>query len=190
VLAIIGADKTGSSNNNAVEFYGASSDYTTAGAYDVKVKITNHQIEYAWIKLSTESTYRLATFTSGSNIITGNSTFNDDGGPIYPENGLQLSVDLSQDGTYGTDENPVVVSVKQGFAGAMEDMLDKMLKATTGSIQIDQEYTGDQIKNLQDKINREEERLAKKEERLKLRFANLEKTLALLQNQMAALGLG
>jgi flagellar capping protein FliD len=190
VLAIIGADKTGSSDSSTIKFYGASSNYTTAGTYDVKAKITNHQIEYAWIKLSTESTYRLATFTSGSNIITGNNTFNDNGAPVCPENGLQLSVDLSQDGTYGTDVNPVVVSVKQGFTGAMEDMLDKMLKATSGSIQIDQEYTGDQIKNLQDKINREEERLAKKEERLKLRFATLEKTLALLQNQMAALGLG
>jgi len=190
VLAIIGADKTGSSDSSTIKFYGASSNYTTAGTYNVKVKITNHQFEYAWIKLSTESTYRLATFTSGSNIITGNNTFNNNGAPVCPENGLQLSVDLSQDGTYGTDENPVVVSVKQGFTGAMEDMLDKMLKATSGSIQIDQEYTGDQIKNLQDKINREEERLAKKEERLKLRFATLEKTLALLQNQMAALGLG
>jgi flagellar hook-associated protein 2 len=190
VLAIIGADKTGSSDSSTIKFYGASSNYTTAGTYDVKVKITNHQIEYAWIKLSTESTYRLATFTSGSNIITGNNTFNDNGAPVCPENGLQLSVDLSQDGTYGTDVNPVVVSVKQGFTGAMEDMLDKMLKATSGSIQIDQEYADDHIDGLQDKINAEEERLAKKQDRLVMRYAALEKTLALLQNQMAGLGLG
>jgi len=37
VLAVIGADKTGSSNSNTIRFYQASSNYTTAGNYDVEV---------------------------------------------------------------------------------------------------------------------------------------------------------
>ena len=183
VLAIIGADKTGSTDSNTIEFYGASSDYTTAGTYNVEVTVDGGVISSATIKLSTESTYRDATFSD--NIITGDSSFNEDGDPVYPENGLQLSVDLSQDGTF-----TATVRVKQGFAGALEDSLDRMLKVTTGSVQIDQEYVKEAIEEVQEKIELEEYRLAQKEDRLVARYARLERTLALLQNQMAALGLG
>jgi flagellar hook-associated protein 2 len=181
-LAIIGADKTGSSNSNTIEFYDADSNYTTAGNYDVEVTISGGAITGARIKLSTESTWRDATYSG--NIVTGDSTFNDNGDPMYAENGLQLSIDLSQNGIFNA-----TVRVKQGFAGAIEDALDKMLKATTGSIQIDQEYVDDQIENIQKKIENEEDRLSVREERLIARFARLEKTLALIQNQMAALGI-
>jgi len=181
-LAVIGADKSGSSNSNTIEFYDADSNYTTAGNYDVEVTISGGAITSARIKLSTESTWRDATYSG--NIVTGDSTFNDNGDPMYAENGLQLSIDLSQDGTFDA-----TVRVKQGFTGAIEDVLDKMLKATTGSIQIDQDYVDDQIGNLQKKIENEEDRLSVREERLIARFARLEKTLALIQNQMAALGL-
>ena len=183
VLAVIGADKTGSSNSNTIEFYDAGSNYTTAGNYDVEVVITGGVITSAKIKLSTESTWRDATYSG--NIVTGDSTFDDNGDPIYPENALQLSIDLSQNGTF-----TATVRVKQGFAGAIEDALDNMLKATTGSIQIDQEHVDDRIEDIQEKIEIEEYRLIKREERLIARFARLEKTLALLQNQMAALGFG
>ncbi len=181
VLAIIGADKTGSSDSNTIEFYGASSNYTTAGTYDVEVVVSGGAITSAKIKLSTESTYRDATYSG--NIVTGDSSFDDNGDPVYAENGLQLSVDLSQDDTF-----TATVRVKQGFAGAIKDGLDKMLKVTTGSIQIDQEYVNETIENLQEKIEAEEYRLTLKEARLVDRFASLERTLALLQSQMAALG--
>ncbi|MFC1605068.1 flagellar filament capping protein FliD, partial [Planctomycetota bacterium] len=101
----------------------------------------------------------------------------------YPENALQLSIDLSQNGTF-----TATVRVKQGYAGAIEDELDNMLKATTGSIQIDQEHVDDQIEGIQERIEFEEFRLTVKEKRLIMRFARLESTLALLQNQMAAMG--
>ena len=39
VLAIIGADKTGRSNSNTIEFYGASNNYSTTGSYDVEVVV-------------------------------------------------------------------------------------------------------------------------------------------------------
>ncbi len=182
-LAIIGADKTGSTNSNTIQFYGASSDYTTAGTYDVEVTVNGNVITGAKIKLATESTYRNATYSG--NIVTGDSSFDDNGDPVHPENGLQLSIDLSQDGTF-----TATARVKQGFAGALEDAMDKMLKVTTGSIQIDQEYVSESIKQLQEKIELEENRLTQKEARLVDRFARLERTLALLQNQMAALGFG
>ena len=183
VLALIGANKTGSSDSNTIEFYDAHNDYTTAGSYDVEVIISGGVITSAKIKLSTESTYRNATISG--NIVTGDSTFDDNGAPTNPENSLQLSVDLSQNGTF-----TATVMVKQGFAGAIEDALDKMLKVTTGSIQIDQKHADNQIESLQDKIDREEDRLTKREERLIARFSRLERNLALIQQQMSSLGLG
>jgi flagellar capping protein FliD len=187
VLAVIGADKTGSSDSGKVAFYGASNEYTTAGKYDVEVKVESGVITVARIKLATGSEYRDATITG--NIITGDSTFDSNGDPVYPENGLQLSVDLGTDFDY-TGANSITVRVKQGFAGAMEDVLDRVLKVTTGSIQIDQEYVEEHIEHLQQRIDDEEERLAWREERLIMQFARLEKTLALLQNQLSALGFG
>ncbi len=181
VLAIIGADKTGSSDSNTIEFYGAHSNYTTAGSYDVEVVVNGGAITSAKIKLSTESTYRDATYSG--NIITGDSTFDDNGNPVYPENALQLSVDLSQNGTF-----TATVRVKQGFTGTIEDALDNMLKVTTGSIQIDQKHVDKQIEYLQEKIENEEYRLTKREERLIARFARLERNIALIQQQMGALG--
>jgi flagellar hook-associated protein 2 len=183
VLAIIGADKTGSSDNNTIEFYGAHSKYTSAGSYDVEVVVSGGAITSAKIKLSTESTYRDATYSG--NMIIGDSTFDDNGRPMYPENALQLSIDLSQDSTF-----TATVRVKQGFAGTIEDALDNMLKVTTGSIQIDQKHVGKQIEYLQEKIEDEENRLTKREKRLIARFARLEKYLVLIQQQMGALGFG
>jgi flagellar hook-associated protein 2 len=183
VLALIGADKAGNSDSNTIEFYDASNNYTTAGTYDVEVVISGGAITSAGIKLSTESVYR--NMGISGNIVTGESSFDDNGEPVYAENGMQLSVDLSQDGTY-----TATVRVKQGFAGALEDALDRTLKATTGSIQIDQEHVDDTIESLQKRIDLEEYRLTQRETRLIARFASLERTLALLQNQMAALGLG
>jgi flagellar capping protein FliD len=145
------------------------------------VTVAGVAITGARIKLATESSYRDATYSD--NIVTGNSSFDDNGDPMYPENGLALSVDLSQNKTF-----TATVRVKQGFTGALEDALDKMLKLTTGSINIDQEYVSATIKGLQERIELEESRLVQKETRLVNRFTRLERTLALLQNQMAALG--
>jgi len=181
-LALIGADKTGSTDSNTIEFYGASSKYTTAGSYDVEVTVSSGSITSAKIKLSTESTFRDATIDG--QLVTGDSTFDDDGDPVYPENGLQLSVDTSQDGTF-----TATVRVKQGFAGAIEDTLQSMLKVTDGTLQIDQEHVEDQIENLQDRIEDQQERLEAKRQLLLKQFIRMEKALTVLQAQMSALGL-
>jgi flagellar capping protein FliD len=108
----------------------------------------------------------------------------DQGNPLHPENGLRLRIDPSQDGTF-----TATVRVKHGFAGALEDALDRILDATTGSLPLDRKHLDDQIKQLQDRITAEQDRLKRRQAALVARFARLEQTLALLQNQMAALGM-
>ncbi|HLB74940.1 MAG TPA: flagellar filament capping protein FliD [Sedimentisphaerales bacterium] len=181
VLEVIGADKAGSSTSDTITFYGASSNYTTGGEYDVQVTVSGGVITSAQIKLSDESTYRDMTITG--NVITGISTFDSNGDPDYAENGLQLAVDLGADGVF-----TATIRVKQGFAGKIEDEIDRMLKITTGSLILDQQQITDEIEYLDEKIELEEYRLTRKEEYLIRRFAYLEKTLALLQNQLAAAG--
>ncbi|HNS20119.1 MAG TPA: flagellar filament capping protein FliD [Sedimentisphaerales bacterium] len=180
VLALIGANKTGSSDSNTVKMYGASSRNTTAGTYNVQVTVAGGAITSAKIKLADETTWRDATI--GGNMIIGDSTFDEYNVAMYPENGLQLSVDLSNDGTYAA-----TVRVKQGFTGAMEDALDSILNKTTGMLALDQDQVQDQIDHLQDAIDREEERLEGVETRLIAKYARLEKMLTLLQNQFAGL---
>ena len=180
VLAVIGAAQTGSSDSNTIQFYGASSEYTTAGTYDVEVTIAGGIITSAKIKQEGETSYRDA-INQGDTIL-GNSTFGEDGAPLYPENGLQLSVDRSQDGTFTAQ-----VRVKQGFAGAMFDSLERMLDATTGTLPASRKNMDEQIQHLQDQITIETDRLSRQQTALVAKFARLESTLALLQNQMAAL---
>jgi flagellar capping protein FliD len=181
LLDVIGADKAGSSTSDIIEFYGASSDYTAAGEYDVQVTVSGGAVTVAKIKLAGESTYR--DMTVSGNIITGISTFDSNGEPDYAENGLQLAVDLSTDGAY-----TATVRVKQGFSGKIQDQIDRMLRYTTGSLVIDQQRATHQIEELDEKIEIEEYRLTKREDYLVRKFAHLEKVLALLQNQMAAAG--
>jgi flagellar hook-associated protein 2 len=181
VLAVIGADKTGSSTSQTIKFYNASDTYTTAGEYNVQVTVSGGAVTIAKIKLSTESTWR--DMQPVGNILMGISSFDTNGNPVYAENGLQLSVDLGSDGDFTS-----TVRVKQGFTGKVEDRINAMLKSTVGSMEIDQKQVTNQIKQLDDKITQEEIRLSRKEERLTAKYARLEKTLSLLQNQLAALG--
>jgi flagellar hook-associated protein 2 len=181
-LALLGANKSGSSDSTDVKFYSSNSNYTTAGSYRVKIVYGGSgNLSEAYFKLSSESdsAYRAATISG--NVITGDSTFDTNGSPNYSENSLQITAP-----TTGTPGSTVyaTIRVKQGFTGAIEDTLDRMLKATTGTIKIDEEHINDQIKMLQDKIDTEQERLDAKQERLVAQFARLEKTLTLLQSQL------
>jgi len=180
VLSVLGAQKTGSTDSRAISFYDSSNDNTAAGQYDVEVVVSAGAITSAKIKLSTESIWR--DMTIDGNIITGISTFDDNGDPDYAEHSLQLSVNLAVDGNYAA-----AVNIKQGFAGAMEDTLDKILDSTSGSLTIDKNSVGDQIEAIKEKITDEEDRLTTYQERLVAKYARLEATLALLQQQMSAL---
>ncbi len=180
VLALIGADKTGSSDSNRVQFYSASDQYTQGGTYNVQVTISGGVITSAGIRAAGESTYRDATVSG--NIVIGNSAFNDKGKPMYAENGLALTVDLSQDGTFNA-----TVRVKQGFTGSLEDVIDRFLQPRDGWLTLDQNSIDVQIRNLEDRIAVEETRLSRFEKRLIAKYARLERTLTLMQNQMAGL---
>jgi len=180
VLELLGATKSGNSSSTIVQFYNASDKYTTAGTYDIEVDIDANAITDVRIKLSSESTWR-DDATWPNNLVTGNSTFDDYGDPLYPENGLQLTVDLNQpNGTY-----TATVNVKQGMAGALEDLLDQVLEAD-GRLDISKDILDDKITAMERRIENEENRLTKVETRLVLKFARLEKTLAMMQQQMAA----
>jgi len=180
VLDLIGANKTGGSDSNVIKFYGASNKNTTAGAYKVEVTISGGTITGARIRSENDTVWRDASFYD--NIVMGDNTFDEYNRPLYPENGLQLSVDLSQDGTF-----TATVRVKQGFTGAMENVLDNVMDKTRGMLTLNQNEIQSQIKRLQDQIDKEEKRLTQVEERLSARYARLEKSLTLLQNQFAAL---
>ncbi len=180
VLDLIGAAKTGSSNSSTVQFYGTSSKYTTAGTYDVQVVVSGGAITSAKIKSSGDATYRDATVVG--NIIMGNSTFDSNGNPAYAENGLQLSVDTSVNGTY-----TATVQVRQGFAGTMKDLVGKMLDSQTGYLTTDQDGIQDTIDSLEDRIADEEDRLVGVESRLTLKYAKLESILTTLKGQLTYL---
>jgi flagellar hook-associated protein 2 len=185
-IELLGAVATGStSSGSTINFYSASSKYTTAGTYDVEVTISNpgsgNVIESARIRLS-NGTWHDASING--NIITGDSTFNDSGyGPSYPENGLQLSVDLSAIGTF-TD----TVRVKKGFAGELEDMLDDLLRPG-GRLDIGEDVNEDDIEHIELTIENEEARLERVRDRLIQKFARLERTLTMLQRQLAAVSM-
>ncbi len=185
LLAVLGAEKSGNSSSSSVQYYNASDKYTTAGTYNVKVVVdASNQIISAKIKLSSESVYRDAESWSG-NIIRFNSATDDNGAPLYPESNLQLKVDLAA-GTYGTDSNPVIVNVKQGLAGALEDLLDGILD-TGGRFETSTNAMDNKISSVKDKISKEQQRLEGVEKRLVQKYARLEKTLTILQQQQGAI---
>ena len=99
---------------------------------------------------------------------------------MYPENGLTLSVDTS----VTNDTYTATVRVKQGVAGALEQVLDDALEAE-GRLDVGVEFIENRISELKSRIEREEDRLEDVQERLILKFARLERTLTALQQQMS-----
>jgi flagellar capping protein FliD len=179
VLSLLGALKTGSSDSADIKFYGANK-YTTAGQFEVQVFGDGSQITSARIR-EVGGEWRDATWEG--NVVTGNSAFDKNGNPLYPENSLQFTVDLSK-----TASNPTaVITVKHGFAGALKETLDTLLHSSRGRVPISLNSIDTQIKNVKDRIEREETRLAGVEKRLIDQFSRLEKTLSLIQQQMGAL---
>ncbi|NLH15522.1 MAG: flagellar filament capping protein FliD [Phycisphaerae bacterium] len=180
VLDLIGTDKTGDSTSDAIKFYSANK-YTTASQYEVRVYGNGTAITSAQIREVGETTWRDATFSG--NTVTGNSTFNSYGTPLYAENSLQFTVDVSQ--TSGTPLT-ATISVKQGFAGAAYDVLNTNLDSVDGSLTITTKSIDQAIKNQNDRIEEEEERLEKERERLVAQYARLETLLSQLQRQMSS----
>ncbi|MCD6394751.1 MAG: flagellar filament capping protein FliD [Planctomycetes bacterium] len=179
VLELLGATKSGNSSSNIIQFYSADETYTTAGTYDIEVDIDTNAITDVRIKLSTESSFR-DNSTWSNDFVTGMAVF-DEGSPVYPEHGLQFTVDLNQaNGTY-----TATVNVKQGMAGAFEEYLNEILEAD-GRLDVSKETLDDRITAMERRIENEEARLTKVETRLINRYARLERTLTMMQQQMGA----
>ena len=158
VLALLGADKTGTSSSNTIGFYSADANYTTAGEYDVQVTVSGGKVTNAQIKMSDESDSAWRDMTISGNTVTGNNSFDSSNGyPLYNENGLQLSINTSNDGAY-----TATIDVKQGFAGALNDALNAATKANTGEVDIDSNSIQDEIDSLNDRISEETDRLARR----------------------------
>ena len=182
VLDLLGATKSGTTDSSTIRYYSASDKFTTAGQYDVSVTISGGVITSAQIKLDDEGESAWRDMTISDNMLTGNTSFDSNGNPVYPENGLQFSVNLSTDDTYTAN-----VSIKQGFAGALEDILDSALKTDTGAVDINSTSIDDEITNMQERIDEESERLETERTYLTAKFARLEATLTILRSQLSIL---
>jgi flagellar capping protein FliD len=180
VLALIGTNKTGDSTNDAIKFNSANK-YTAAGQYEIRVYGNGSAITSAQIRKVGETAWRNATF-SGSTV-TGDSTFNSYGNPLYEENSLQVTVDVSR-----TVVSPLesTIYIKQGFAGATYDVLNTNLDSVDGSIPITTKSIDLAIKNQNERIAEEEGRLEDERVRLVAQYARLETTLSELQRQMSS----
>lgn len=181
VLSLFGAKNTGSTNNASLKFYGSTDD-TTAGNYEVQVTVSGGVITAAQIRQLGESTWRDATWSDGG-IVTGNLEWDEETGqPLYPEYGLQFSVDLTQGGTVSG-----MVRVKQGFAREIDNILEDFLDSSDGRIKLSQDSMNRKIENLDKMIEREQLRLDRERERLTARFAHMEKYLTMIQQQFSGI---
>ena len=71
------------------------------------------------------------------------------------------------------------------WGSGLEDILDEILEANTGRLDLDSQSMQDRIDSVNDKIDDENDRLDRYEERLVAKYARLETTLTLLQQQLA-----
>ena len=183
VLELLGATKSGNSSDTMIKFYGASDKYTTAGTYEVQVDINTGAITDVRIRLLGESAWR-DDVTWPDNFVTCSRVFDDDGNPLYPENGLQFTIDPNRpDGSY-----EATINVKQGIAGALKDLLDQVVEVG-GRLDVSKDILDDRIIAMDRRIKNEENRLTNVETRLISKYARLEKTLAMMQQQQGAISM-
>lgn len=185
VLALVGAQKTGSSSGSdaaSVKFYD-SSKYTQAGSYNVRVEIdAEGTITSALIKLAGEDWSQARQAEVSGNYIYGASGSTT---ARNPEFDLQLAIDTTQVGR--TLE--ATVSVRQGFAGNLHDIVDKANDASTGRMAISKKSIDNHISNLNKRIEQEESRLEKVQARLTAKYARLERMLTSIQQQFSGLNM-
>ena len=101
-----------------------------------------------------------------------------------PESALQITA--ISDGTSGIHTQTATVRVRQGFAGAIYDLMDDILDAETGAIASKKDYIQTTIEGLEDKIEQQEDRLETQEMYLRARFARMEVRLTQLDGMRAA----
>jgi flagellar hook-associated protein 2 len=183
VVNLLGAAGTGNTDSTAIEFYNASSKFTTPGEYDVQATVGEQDgakvITSAQIRNSGDSAWR--NMVIQDNLLVGNSDFDSSGlKALYPENGLYLKVDLSSTGTFTSK-----VHVKKGMAGTLDTTMTDVAKSG-GRLDVSKNNLQLQMTDLTRKISDEKTRLDKVQTALQQKFARLEKTLTQYQQQMSA----
>ena len=184
VLSLIGSQKTGStSGGDAAHIkFNDSSRHTQAGSYNVRVEIdAAGTITSALIKRADEDWSQARPAEIFDNYIMGGGGTD----PRSPEYDLQLNIDTRQ--TNRTLET--TVQVRQGFAGAISDVVDRATDARTGQVTISRNSIDSQISNIETRIDLEEQRLERVHLRLVARYARLETMLTNIQQQFAGLNM-
>ncbi|MHC5146457.1 MAG: flagellar filament capping protein FliD, partial [Planctomycetota bacterium] len=174
---------TSGTDSAFVKYYGAS-QYTTAGAFDVRVTVDGTgTITSALIKEADEDWADARSATVDGNYIYGNDDLGSSYKPLHPEFDLQLAVDTSQTGR----TMDVTVNIRQGFAGNLYERVDDLLKSGSGRLPISIDSIEDRIDSMERRIEDEERRLERVEARQVEKFARLEKMLAMIQQQFSGI---
>jgi len=179
VLSLVGADKTGTSASQYVDFLGAG-DNTQAGEYTVEASFddTTGELLGFRVKAPGSETWNPDVDIDGS-IVTGRYGF--------PEEGMVLEATWDgQAGVDGVRTQITTVRVRQGFVGRVMDSLESVLDSETGLMATKKSHISSQISTLDANIEIQEARLERKEARLKAQYARLEATLARFDSQRGA----
>jgi len=178
VASLFSANLEGTSDDQYLQYYDASSLLTTAGIYEVEADFDAlGNLTAARIRTHGETEWRDADI-DGSHIV---------GAQDNPEEGLRISA--KWDGASATQT--ATVYVKQGFAATLEARLDEILDSYEGTLKLSKDYNNEIMGYLDDRILAEERRQEVFEVNLRARYARLEAALMNIQSQMNALyGLG
>jgi len=179
VLSLVGADKTGASASQYVDFLGAG-DNTEAGEYTVEASFndTTGELLGFRVKAPGSDTWNPDVAIAG-NTVTGKYGF--------PEEGMVLEATWDgQAGVDGVRTQTTTVRVRQGFVGRVMDSLESILNSETGLLATKKAHASSQISTLDRNIEIQEARLERKEAQLKSQYARLEATLARLDSQKGA----
>ncbi|NBB94427.1 MAG: flagellar filament capping protein FliD [Planctomycetes bacterium] len=167
VIQFIGADGRGRSDNSYVRFNSAL-DSTERGNYEVKAEFTGSTLTAGYVRVKGETTWREADIDASSNTITGKDG-NDEAG---------LAVTVVHDGS--SSEMTAEVALQDGFANAIDGLLETILDSDEGSLAIQKDSYEDAIDDLDDRIESLEARIDRKRTALEAKFSRLEATLAQL----------
>lgn len=174
VASLISANLEGTSDDQYLQYYSASSLLTTPGIYEVEADFDGlGNLTAARIRATGESTWRDADI-DGAHIV---------GATDNAEAELQIAA--KWDGASATQS--ATVYVKQGFAAALDAKLDDILDSFDGALKLSKDYNTEIIGFIDDRILIEDRRLESFEVNLRARYSRLESALMHIQSQMNAL---
>ena len=177
VLALIGADRTGASDSQYVQFVGAGGS-ASPGVYQVEAQFD----DVTGLLLSARA--RLQNGSTWYDLDIDAQTGDLDGREDTPLYTLQLQAGYDgQPGVEGVRTQTAVVRMRQGFAGAAYEQLQTILDSTDGTLALKRKTVQKQIDSLAKSIDRAEQRLDKQQATLQQKYARLEATLARFESQ-------